>query len=103
MSTIENIKKISFIFFAVLGTVHLIAGLMTVNNLNASLSTGINRILDIPFLISALLYGLSTLRLKLPENNKNITIAMILFGVLMILIALYLNLAYPDLNRFILN
>jgi len=102
MPTIENIKKVSFIFFATLGVMHILAGLMTVNNFSPEFSTAVNRILDIPFLAAALIYGISGILLRLPKN-RNVTIAFALFGVLLLLVSLYINLAFPDLNRFILN
>jgi hypothetical protein len=75
---------------------------MTVNKMAVWIASPVNRILDIPFLVTALAFGLSTLRLKFPEN-KNINLAFILFGLLIIISALYVNIAFPDLNRFSLT
>jgi hypothetical protein len=97
VKTAENIKKISLVFFFVLGTAHIIMGMMTANNYLMPVSMIINRVLDIPFAMSGLIYALSGIYINLPENRHKI--AKIAFGILSILILaglLYINLLIPD-------
>ncbi len=57
--------------------------------------------MDIPFVITGLLYGFSSIRLKLTDTNKNHkTLDIILICVMIIaLVALIIiNLFIPDLN-----
>ncbi|MBP7057911.1 hypothetical protein KBB06_01060 [Candidatus Gracilibacteria bacterium] len=97
MKTAENIKKIALIFFFILGTLHIVSGLMTANNYLMPLSLILNRILDIPFAITALIYGLSSIFVTLPPQNHKL--ANIFFSILTIIIflgLLYINLLVPD-------
>jgi uncharacterized membrane protein len=101
VKTAENIKKISLIFFIILGIVHIVAGMMTANNYFLPASFVINRVLDIPFAMSGLIYALSGIYVNLPENKHKI--AKIAFGILSILILaslLYINLLIPDKPPF---
>lgn len=97
MKTAENVKKIALVFFIILGSSHIVSGLMTANNYLMPISLVMNRILDIPFAMTALIYGLASIYVKMPENKHKI--ANIAFGALSILIfagLLYINLLTPD-------
>jgi D-alanyl-lipoteichoic acid acyltransferase DltB (MBOAT superfamily) len=97
MKTADNIKKVALIFFLVLGLGHIISGLMFSNNffLPASLIT--NRVLDIPFAMAALIYGLSSIYTEMGEKKHTaINIIFILISLLVFGLLLYINLLVPD-------
>lgn len=97
MKTTENIKKVALVFFIVLGGAHLVSGLMVSVNYFVPVSTIANRVLDIPFAMSALLYGLTGISTKMNEKSRkignivSIALSLLIFGVL-----IYINLLIPD-------
>lgn len=99
MKTAENIKKVALIFFIVLGLGHILSGLMLSNSYVLPTSLVVNRILDIPFAMSALIYGLAATYEEI--NEKHHKIANILFIALSVLVfgvLIYINLFIPDLK-----
>ncbi len=97
MKTAENIKKVALVFFIVLGLAHIISGLMFSNNYFMPVSLVVNRVLDIPFAMSALIYGLSTIYTGLGDKkHQTMNIIFIVFSVLVFLVLIYINLLIPD-------
>jgi len=97
VKTAENIKKISLVFFFIIGSAHIISGLMMANNYLMPVSLVFNRILDIPFAMTALIYAFSSVYINLPPQKYKI--ANIIFSVvtiLIFLILLYINFLLPD-------
>lgn len=97
MKTAENIKKVALIFFLVLGLGHIVSGLMFSNNYGTPASLIINRVLDIPFAMSALIYGLSSIYTELTgKSHKIVNIVFIVISLLIFALLLYINLLVPD-------
>jgi hypothetical protein len=97
MKTAENIKKVALAFFIVLGLSHIVSGLMFSNNYLMPTSLIVNRILDIPFAMSALIYGLATIYTGLGDDkHRLLNIVFILFSVLVFLALVYINFLIPD-------
>lgn len=97
MKTADNIKKVALIFFLILGLAHIISGLMFSNNYGMPASLIINRILDIPFAMAALIYGLSSIYTEMNEkSHKLANIAFIAISLLIFVLLLYINLLVPD-------
>lgn len=95
--TVDNIQKVSLVFFVVLGICHIFSGLMASNNYLMPTSYIANRVLDIPFAMSALLYGLSTIYSSIHEHHRKVA-GYILGGIalLVFLVLIYINLLVPD-------
>ncbi len=97
MKTAENIKKIALVFFFILGSLHIISGLMTANNYFLPASLVLNRILDIPFAMTALVYAFTSILVNLPpQKHKTANIIFTVFSVLILVTLLYINLLIPD-------
>jgi len=97
MKTAENIKKVALIFFMGVGLAHILSGLSFSNGYFTPASLIVNRVLDIPFAMSALIYGLSSIYCGLGEKgNKAINIILITFSVLVFLFLIYINFLIPD-------
>lgn len=71
MELLDQIRKISFVFFLILGLAHFLAGLMYINGYYVPVSGIINRVLFIPFVLAALTYGLSNLKYRMLELGKD--------------------------------
>ncbi|MFA4891319.1 MAG: hypothetical protein WC604_03130 [Candidatus Gracilibacteria bacterium] len=100
MDTIQNIKKVSILFFIIIGTLHIGSTLFISNGLYLKQALIINKTLDIPFIITGLIYGLSSLRLSLAQEQKSHTILDTVLAGAIIAIFLGLiavNLLVPDL------
>jgi len=101
MNTILNIKKVALIFFIATGILHLGSTVFISNRLFIKEAFILNRTMDIPFLITGLIYGLASLRLSLiTPDTEHKTLDIILISVIiLILIGLILiNLLLPDLT-----
>jgi len=100
MDTIQNIKKVSILFFIIIGTLHIGSTLFISNGFYLKRALIINKTLDIPFIITGLIYGLTSLRISLAQEQKSHTILdTILAGsIIVIFLALItINLLLPDL------
>ncbi|MBI5755003.1 hypothetical protein HZA41_02170 [Candidatus Peregrinibacteria bacterium] len=100
IETTKNIQKVSLIFFAIIGTTHILSGLFLVKNYFPIQAYIINRTLDIPFLITSLGYGFSSAILHLSTPEKPSTILTIIFSLITVSIigtAIYINLFISDL------
>jgi hypothetical protein len=68
----KNLNEISFYYFFFIGLLHLISGMLYVNEYYSKTAWLINRLLDIPFLIITLTYIYSNIKLYLiKEKNFN--------------------------------
>jgi len=100
METFKNIKKVSILFFALIGIVHIGSSLFLANNPFSKEALIINKTLDIPFVITGLIYGLSSLRISLANQEKSHRIldASLIIAIVVIFVGLVLvNLLVPDL------
>ena len=78
----------------------MVSGLMISENYLTESASLINRVLDVPFIMTGLLYGLTSLRLNLARDEKKHTIldaGLIALGVIIILVIIGTNLFIPDL------
>lgn len=99
METVRNIQKISLIFFIIVGSIHILSGLMLQQETAIKFANAMNRVLDMPFIIVALTYGGSSVYLQCASQEKNNTalkIVLLSIATLLILIALYINFFIPD-------
>lgn len=102
MKTAENIKKVALAFFIVIGLAHILSGLMFSNNYFTPATLIVNRVLDIPFAMAALIYGLTTIYCGLGEkSHKALTTILFIFSVFVFLFLIYINFLIPDKNTVI--
>ncbi len=102
MKQVQNIKKVSLIFFIITGFLHLGSTAFILNNLYLKQALILNKIMDVPFVITGLAYGLSSLRIALTRPDKDHKVLdIILIGVIILaLIAMIaINLIFPDLQQ----
>jgi hypothetical protein len=95
----EKIQKIALIFFFAFGTIYLVSYLMVVNNYILDTSILINKVFEIPFILTAAIYGFTSLKLSLSTSNKNNLITNIIFIALVVALfalLIYLNVFVPD-------
>lgn len=101
INTILNIKKVSLVFFIVTGIIHLGSGALIANQLYLKQALIINKIMDVPFVLTGLVYAFSSLRLGLTDNtklHKSLDIALIAVLVIIIIGLIVVNFTFPDLN-----
>ena len=101
--TLQSIASVSFIFFVVLGGLHISTSLLLAQDVLNPATTLLWNALDLPFLMAALLYGTSRLSLTLEDITGNLKIPFALSGMAALIIfgfALYLNFGFPDANLF---
>ena len=102
MKTIENIKKVSLIFFIITGIAHLGSSILIANDLFIKEATIAHKIMDIPFILTGLLYAFSSLRIALtkPEkNHKKLDILLIAIIILVLIGIIIINLLIPDITQ----
>lgn len=95
----ENVQKVSLIFFLIVGLVHIVAYLMNINGFYEEISGSIRKVLEIPFIMIAAIYGIVSLQISLSTSEKRHKISGILMTVILIAIfasVIYLNLFIPD-------
>lgn len=100
METFTNIKKVAILFFIPIGLLHILSSLFIANNLYLKQAIIINKTLDIPFIVTGLIYGLSSLRISLANQEKSHRILDAALAGTVVLIFLGLiavNLLVPDL------
>ena len=71
MELYDQIRRISFVFFFLVGLGHFLAGLFFVNGYFAPESGMVNRVLFIPFVLATLTYAFSNLKYHLAELGKD--------------------------------
>lgn len=99
MELLDQIRKISFIFFLILGLAHFLAGLMYINGYYIPASGIVNRVFFIPFVLAAITYGFSNLKyrmLELGKDSKALTYTFIAFGIVIFLVLLAIELFVID-------
>ena len=97
VKTAENIKKVALILFLILGLSHILSGLSFSNNYFLPLSLIINRSLDIPFAMTAVVYGLASMYTGLPEkSHKLASIAFAAIALLIFVALVYINFFIKD-------
>ena len=97
MKTIENIKKVALVLFIGLGITHIVSGLMFSNGYLKEISFILNRSLDIPFAITAVIYAASGIYLNSSEKSrKPLGIGLIIISLLIFILLIYINLLIPD-------
>lgn len=99
METIKNIKKVSLIFFVITGFLHLGSSVFIANNAALKTAEIINKTMDIPFILTGLLYGFSSLRINLSDPEKNHkTLDIVLISVIIVIL-----LAVIGINIFVVD
>lgn len=101
MQTIENFKKVALLLFIFLGTLHLTTNIFIANDLWVEKSYIINRILDIPFMLTGLIYALASLRLSLTDpdkRHKGLDILFIIIIMVTLIGLMAINLFVPTLE-----
>ncbi len=100
MKTIENIKKVSLVFFILTGVAHFTSSIFIANSLYLKETLIINKIMDIPFLITGMIYAMASLRLGFSDHEKDhrkMDIALLVIIVLTLIGLILINLVLPDL------
>ena len=99
MELYDHLRKISFGFFVVIGLGHFIAGLMAVQGYYAKTSLLVNRALFIPFIVAALTYAFSNIRLHLLSAGKTAKTwdyAFLSIGIIVLVGLLAIEALLPD-------
>jgi len=71
MELYDQIRKISFIFFMLIGLVHFLSGFFAINGYLPQYSGLANRVLFIPFVLAAMTYAFSNIKFYLAQYNKD--------------------------------
>jgi len=97
VKTVENIKKVALVLFVVLGITHIIAGLMFSNGYYLPISFIINRSLDIPFAMVAVIYAATSIYTNIQgKSQKVVGIGLVAISLLIFVLLIYINLLIPD-------
>lgn len=99
MKTIENIKKVSLIFFIITGLVHFGTSIMRANELYLKEASIINKSMDIPFILTGLIYALASFRLGFfdpDKEHRKLDLALIIITALILISLIAINLFFPD-------
>lgn len=100
--TLTNIKKVSLIFFLVITTLHLATNALIDNRIFLKESLIINKTMDIPMLLTGMIYAFSSLRLNLTDpdkDHKTLDILLISLIIIAFIGLIIINLVIP--NRLI--
>lgn len=100
MELYDQIRKVSFVFFFILGLAHFLAGLLFVNSYALPASGILNRVLFIPFVLSTLTFALSNFRYYLAsfgKTSKKWDWSFIAIGIIVFLSLLAVELFITDL------
>lgn len=101
--TLHSLASVSFLFFVVLGGLHISTALLISQNVVNSADVLLFNALDLPFVLSALLYGTSQLSLTLENITGNLKLPVAVLGMISLAVfsgVLYLNFAFPDVSLF---
>jgi len=94
---LKALRQVSLLFFMVIGIAHLLTGLFINQNLLMPISNIINKALDIPFALIAVIFGLSQTKIDPTSPRRKIYyIFMMVISLLVLGILLYINLLVPD-------
>ena len=100
-TTIQNIKKVTLVFFIITGLAHLGSSVLIANNIYLKTAFIINKTMDIPFILTGLIYGFTSLRLSLTNpSSKHKTLDIILIAIIMLALAglIAINIIFPDIQ-----
>ena len=100
--TIKNIQKISLVFFLTTGALHIGSNLFIANQIFVNKATLIYKILDIPFILTGVIYATTSLRLLLTKenaNHKNLDITLATLTIVIFIALLGINIFLPNLIR----
>ncbi|MFA5792998.1 MAG: hypothetical protein WC897_03970 [Candidatus Gracilibacteria bacterium] len=101
--TLQNLGSASFVFLIIFGGLHISSSILIAEGTNNTIVSFLFNSLDLPFLLSALLYGISRISLNAEQvtgNAKTTLIICTALGVAIFCSALYLNFALPDAKLF---
>lgn len=101
--TVQSIASVSFLFFVVLGGLHISSSLLLAQDVFHTSTYLFWNALDLPFLLAALAYGTSQLSLTLEDITGNLKIPFLfssLVALVVFAIGLYLNFGFPDAKLF---
>jgi len=99
--TLINIKKVSLVFFILTGLIHLGSTALISNSIYLKQAFILNRTMDIPLVLTGLIYAFSSMRLSLTDPSKKhkvLDISLISIIILVLAGLLFINLAIPNLT-----
>jgi len=99
--TLSNIKKVALAFFITTGLFHLGSSMFIANEYYLKQSFIINRTMDIPFLLTGLIYALTSLRISLTDPEKDHkTLDIFLSSIIMLtlIVLIIINLAFDNIK-----
>jgi hypothetical protein len=94
-----NINETSFYFFAIVSLIHIISGLLVVNELYVKSAWLVNRLLDVPLFIITYLYLMSAAKIHMmnKENySKTFDLYAIIIGIIISLGLIIFDLAFSN-------
>jgi hypothetical protein len=97
--TVRNIADTSFFFFLAFGIAHISFSFLVAQGVMSRLDWLMFNILDLPFLLSGLIYGSTQLSLTIQSFSGKLKAPLIVCGLLsavVFLTALIFNFAIPD-------
>lgn len=100
MNTILNLKKVSLAFFIITGLLHLSSSILIANQILLKQSYIINKTMDIPFVLTGLMYGLASLRMTFTDPEKEhklLDIFMISIIIVVLVSLMAINLLIPNI------
>ncbi len=97
MSTAKNLQIVSLYFFLATGLAHFISGLMYVNDFYSTTALMMNKVSDLPFFVSTLLYFGASMKIALdPDNRTKLHKYFFTIGALLFIAVLIVNFFLPD-------
>jgi len=88
----RSLQKIAIIFFITSGVLHLGSSILLAGNILTNAASLFHKTMDIPFILSGLIYALTSLRLRFTDENSNHK-TLDIVGVSVIILALIALLA----------
>lgn len=101
--TLQNIGDTALIFLVFFGGLHISTSLLLAQGARSVMDVLIFNAVDLPFLMTALLYGTTNLSLTLEEVTGNLKVPLVVCSTLAVLAfmgALYLNFGLADAAFF---
>ena len=101
--TLKSLASVSLFFLIVVGGTHLSATFLLVQGAENETLALLFKSLDLPFLLSALLYGSAQFSLLMQDatgKGKPAFIASCVLSVFVLSTALFINFAFPDVQLF---
>ncbi|PIR54921.1 hypothetical protein COU74_04250 [Candidatus Peregrinibacteria bacterium CG10_big_fil_rev_8_21_14_0_10_36_19] len=101
LKTLNNTKKVALAFFIATGLFHLASSMFIANSYYLKQSLIINRTMDIPFLLTGLIYALTSIRISLTDPNldhKKLDIFLSSIIILALIVLIIINLAFENIK-----